>query len=441
MTVTTGRRKGGIASSSVPPRRKQRGRPQMEDPVSTPDASRRDLLTNSRLGAFRRCPRLHHLRYVEKVRPVVEADPLRFGTLIHHALEAWWSALLVGTRGWRGVVGPDAPWHPGAVRSYCPEAPLDAALRCVGERACLPDALAPALDLPMVDDGLETIESWVPGFPRDSRDLAARIRAEELLRLYDARWRDALVEPLAVEVEFLCPMLNPATGAASQTYELAGKLDVLGRLWHLDGERPNSESVFVEHKTTSEDVRPGGAYRRRLRGDGQVSLYVDGAHALGLDVAACIYDVIVKPRIVPLSATPVEARRYTKPTKADPVPRLYANQRERDETPDEYRTRLRKALEAAPDAFLLREDVVRLDGELDEARADVWHTARMIRESELARRAPRNPAACQAFGRDCEFFEVCYGGASIDDTTLYRRIADAHEELSSVRLPVVSEEV
>jgi hypothetical protein len=54
--------------------------------------------------------------------------------------------------------------------------------------------------------------------------------------------------------------------------------------------------------------------------DGQVSTYFDGAASLGLDVAGCIYDVIGKPGIRPLQATPVEARKYTKPTKAEPVP-------------------------------------------------------------------------------------------------------------------------
>ena len=35
----------------------------------------------------------------------------------------------------------------------------------------------------------------------------------------------------------------------------------------------------------------------------------DGAAALGHDVAGCLYDVICKPGLRPLKATPVEARK------------------------------------------------------------------------------------------------------------------------------------
>jgi hypothetical protein len=39
--------------------------------------------------------------------------------------------------------------------------------------------------------------------------------------------------------------------------------------------------LVVEHKTSSEDVTPGSFYWSRLRMDGQVSVYFDGARALG----------------------------------------------------------------------------------------------------------------------------------------------------------------
>lgn len=49
------------------------------------------VLTNSELATFRRCPREHYYRYRLLRRPLRTADALRFGTLIHKALEAWWS--------------------------------------------------------------------------------------------------------------------------------------------------------------------------------------------------------------------------------------------------------------------------------------------------------------------------------------------------------------
>jgi hypothetical protein len=48
------------------------------------------LLTKSRLGAFRSCQRFHDIQYRQGYRPVDEAGPLRFGSLIHLGLEQIW---------------------------------------------------------------------------------------------------------------------------------------------------------------------------------------------------------------------------------------------------------------------------------------------------------------------------------------------------------------
>jgi hypothetical protein len=51
-----------------------------------------NLLTTSRLSSARACQRLHKHRYADGIRPAVEAETLRFGSLVHKALEAWWKA-------------------------------------------------------------------------------------------------------------------------------------------------------------------------------------------------------------------------------------------------------------------------------------------------------------------------------------------------------------
>ncbi len=50
------------------------------------------VLSASRLRSARSCQRLHKFQYLDGIRLVVEADSLRFGTLIHRGLEAWWRA-------------------------------------------------------------------------------------------------------------------------------------------------------------------------------------------------------------------------------------------------------------------------------------------------------------------------------------------------------------
>lgn len=240
-------------------------------------------------------------------------------------------------------------------------------------------------------------------------DAFDRARAEVMLTGYHMRWAEEALEVLHVEAEYRSPLINPATGAASRTWTLGGKIDVLAQ--ELFGAR---RKLLIEHKTSSEDVTPGSEYMRRLRMDPQVSQYYDGAAELGVEVEACLYDVLVKPRHRPYQATPEEARKYTQAGK------LYANQRERDETAEEFRVRLAGAVAEEPNDYFARAEVVRLNGELDEFRYDTWGTAREIRECELSNRWPRNPDACSRYGRTCEFFDVCTGEASILDDARFR---------------------
>lgn len=203
------------------------------------------------MRTFRRCTLEHHLAFEQAVRPLGgDPEALRFGSLFHLGLGAWWLAYQ----------------YPGEQ--------LTAALEAMRPHA------------------------------EDDYDMA---RAETLIRGYDARWAAAEdVEVLAVEVQFQTPLRNPLNGRASRTYELAGKLDAIV-LSHNDG-----QVYIVEHKTSSADIGPGSQYWEQLRIDAQISTYFAGARALGYEPVGCLYDVIGKPRHAPLKATPEENRKYTK---------------------------------------------------------------------------------------------------------------------------------
>lgn len=330
-----------------------------ETPAAPTPKKRLKLLTHSEKRCFRSCRRKHYIRYLLLKRPVMPSEPLRFGALVHRGLEAWWLAAKAG------------------------EDRLEAALEAV--RGGSPDPLEV-------------------------------LRAEELLRGYDVRWAGEVMEVLSVEAAFEAEIINPNTGMASRTYVLGGKIDAIVRL--ADG-----GTYIVEHKTTVEDVEAGSDYWKRLRLDSQVSDYYVGARALGHEVAGCLYDVIVKPRLAPLQATPPEARKYRKDGG------LYAGQRDRDETLDEYRLRLRSHLAENLNRYYARGTIVRLAEDERDAALDTWQVAREIREAELAIRHPRNPDACVQFGQTCEFFAVCAREADIDDHTRFRTAQRAHEEL------------
>lgn len=245
-------------------------------------------------------------------------------------------------------------------------------------------------------------------------DSFARARAEAMLAGYDIAWADRGFEALEIEREFKLPLINPETRARSRTWELAGKVDVIAR-------GPDGRVWVIEHKTSSEDIGAGAAYRARLTLDGQVSQYIEGANALGYDVAGVIYDVLRKPTTAPFEATPVESRKYKKDGT------LYAAQRERDETPEEYRDRCIESLGANPDRHFAQIEVVRLEADRDEYAFDVWQLGELMRESERTGRAPRNGDACFRYGSPCAFFHVCTGSARLDDDTLFRTVGASPE--------------
>jgi len=203
---------------------------------------------------------------------------------------------------------------------------------------------------------------------------------------------------------------------------------------------------IVEHKTSTEDITAGSSYWQKLTLDGQLNTYLVGARALGHEPVGVLYDVAKRPALRQLTATPVESRKYTKPTKADPVPRLYANQRETDETLDEYRARLREDISSDPDKYYQRGDVVRLAGEESTAAKNTWIIARWIREVQVEGKGdasawPQNVDACHAFNSACEFWGPCSGTLSIDDPYLYKRSEEQHTELENDgkrRLPLIT---
>ncbi len=331
-----------------------------------------ELLTASRLRCFRECARKHQLMYVEGWRPVKTAEALSFGTLIHKALEAYWLAVM--------------KWQ--AFPQSC-----------------------------VTDDFLTAALAELQG----ETDPFARVRAEEMMRSYSAQWCGdyTAYEVLGVEQEFRAPLVNPDTWSASKTWTLAGKIDCIVR------RRADNRVLVVESKTAGEDVAGDeSSYWARLALDPQVSNYIIGAEALGYKVDECLYDVLMKPRQRPKLATPVEERKFTKDG------RLYANQREFDETVEEYRIRVRAALDERPDLGCVRKPVPRAESQVFDFLTDAWMQAGMMRDCARLGRAPKNADACFAWGK-CPMWVLCSTGAKPEEMPgEFHRLEHLHPELT-----------
>jgi len=185
--------------------------------------------------------------------------------------------------------------------------------------------------------------------------------------------------------------------------------------------------LVLETKTSSEDLTPGGTYFKRLRMDVQIGVYWRAAVQMGMDIGGIGYDILGRPLLRPLKATPIENRKYTKKTGE-----LYANQRDRDETPEEYGLRCIAAIVAEPDAYYQRAIPVRLFDEQHECAVDVWQTTQTMREARRLNMFPRHPDACFQWNRSCDYLSACAGDVPIDDPLLFRKADRDHEELEDV---------
>lgn len=369
-----------------------------------------ELYTTSRASCFRRCPREHKYKYEDLRRARRNSLALGFGSIFHDGLEEWRRAVKAK--------------HPSG--------------------ACLVRAQTAIL------------EKWSETESVDEFEL---IRIQEMMLGYHVRWYEhdsTQLEYVEVEKEFRGKLVNPKTGSSSRTFELGGKIDAIVNVPVFG----TSRFWTVESKTAGVDISRGSTYWRKLRIDGQVSTYYRGSEELGYPPHGCIYDVAKKPGLKRLEATPMDKRTYTLPKVckeckelslaaakemgrkllvkdipltegcqacADSV-RLKASHREFDETQDEWRERLRNEIASNPDAYYVRGEVVRLEEEMAEAKADSWMTANAIRECRNADAWPRNPGSCVRYNSFCEFFDVCTGAADINDDALFHT-SERHPEL------------
>jgi hypothetical protein len=342
----------------------------------------RELLTNSRLRTFRSCQRRHFFAYEQGWRPVVTAEALAFGSLGHHALEAWWNAM-----------------------AHDPTKP---------------------------DDALTLALTAIVKHKGDDADPFMVVKVEEAVQAYHARWASTIheYEILAVEAGFRIDLLNVDTMRSSTTFDRGGKIDAIVKV------RATGKILIVEHKFTSEDFSEDGSpYWAKLTLDTQVSNYFLGVTALGYNADGCLYDVVRRPMTRPKMATPPEARKYRKPTAAerglppDHPSLLYANQRLTDETIDEFRERVRADRLAKPESWCERKVVQRLDSDLRDFLRDTWRTAAQIRENRAANHHPRNTDSCHLRGR-CAYWNVCAYGERMEDLPAsWQRVENVNPEL------------
>jgi hypothetical protein len=228
------------------------------------------------------------------------------------------------------------------------------------------------------------------------RSALSRYRAAEAQALvigYGARYRADEIEVLDIERAF-------SVEVGGEIWQ--GRIDLIAR------SRRNGHVYVWEHKTTEEDTSPGSRYWQRLDLDYQIPLYLIGARSLGYDPVGVVYNVLARGVCRPAMATPRDKQRR----KLDG--NLYANQRADDESVDSFVARVALDIGNRHERYYARQVIARTEAEYAAAQSDLISVARLIRAAEREDAWPHNGAACQRFGRACDYLPVCSRQDTID---------------------------
>lgn len=197
----------------------------------------KQLLTNSRMSAFRECPRKEWIGS-KHIVPDAPATALRVGGNFHDAMEM------------NDLKG------------------MNAARNLLSTRYASP---------PSWVDCDEKLDDWGTEY----------YTVLALFECHEWRWSQHELEVVATEQEFRVP-LDRGHGPHPD-YDLGGKIDRIVRT-------PEGRVLLQEYKTTSYSI-DSDAYWTALRYNTQINQYLVAARSLGHDVEGCLYDVTRKPTI------------------------------------------------------------------------------------------------------------------------------------------------
>lgn len=303
-----------------------------------------NLITNSRMGAFKTCRKRHWWEYEIGLRPIVDAKALRMGSAYHLGLDH----LKLGHGVQAAIEGVRAFYHQIHVDSAESQERLDF------ER--------------------ETVVCMVHG--------------------YDWRWANSWLDVIETEKSFRLPLINPSTGSSSRLFELAGKIDGIVRL-------EDGRLAVLEHKLQSDSINLDGDYWPRLQLDSQCTLYVYAARQMGFDVATVLWDVARKPTIRPSQVALTDENGFKIVLDQAGQRVMTKDGKKPRETPDtksgwtlqtrpmnlaEWIDKLHGDITSYPETYYARNEIPRLDQDIEELCEEIWDIQNVLREAQRSQR-------------------------------------------------------
>jgi len=326
----------------------------------------RIVTTYSMWEMFRSCRKKAHLRYNENLVPLRKEAPLEFGTIIHECLRLWHLT------------------H----------------------------------EIEKVTAHIEA--AFLGRFPSAEVKFRRQL-ATAMMMGYAKRYPTEAFEVIALEHQFRGEIVNPATGASSRSFVLAGKID---GLVFMDGGH-----YLLEHKTAG---LLDGNYLERLWTDFQITLYSHYIEqALNIKIAGVLYNILVKAK---LKQSEGETEDEFEVRRAELIAKSKAGkttaQRKLPESDDEFQSRLNVKYDD-PNMFhreqlLLSRDQFRL------LQEELWDLTQQYLAARRQNLWSRSTSYCFHWNRPCGYYPICTSGGNPNVIENLYEIRPPHSELAEV---------
>ena len=319
--------------------------------------------TYSMWSLFRNCRKAVDWRYQQKLVPLQRDRNLHFGSLIHQCLEAWHM------------------------------------------RRDLAEVLA-------------LIDRLCPNRLQDEDQRRDWHLATAMMAAYATRYANDEFEIVALEKNFEGPIVNPATGAASRSFVLAGKVDGIVRI--------GDEHFILEHKTAAQ---VDGDYLERLWTDFQITIYAHYIEqTMGISVTGILYNVLVKAKLQQgKGETEEEYQERRAELLAKSKTGKTTAKRKLPESDDEYQQRL--AEKYADPAMFQREMLYLSRDRFDVLRSELWELTQAYLDARRRGVFYQNTAFCFNYQRPCPYFTLCRSNGNPNVIENFYQRVEPNEEL------------
>jgi hypothetical protein len=318
--------------------------------------------TYSMWSLFRNCRKAVDWRYLQQLVPLDRDRNLHFGSIIHECLQAW---------------------H---------------------QRRDLAEVLALTGRL-------------CPNRFQDEHQRRDWHLAIAMMSAYATRYASDSLEVVALEKNFEGAIVNPATGAASRSFVLAGKVDGVVR---IDGEH-----FILEHKTAAQ---VDGDYLEKLWTDFQITIYAHYIEqTMGIPITGILYNVLVKAKLQQgKGETEEEYQERRAELLAKSKTGKTTAKRKQPESDEDFQQRL---AEKYSDPEMFHREMLYLSRDrFDILRSELWELTQVFLDARRRGVFYQNTAFCFNYQRPCPYFSLCRsnGNPNLIDN-FYQRVAPNEE--------------